>query len=140
MLGNPKWFKPAPNQFRIFYRKDGEYEPDFVVETATRKYLCEPKMAREMDDPIVLEKAHAAATWCQLASAHELQHGGKPWTYLLIPHDAIGDSATLEGLAASYTFKPAENERINSDLITRSFFEPRSRCLTDQKSGFTRDR
>jgi hypothetical protein len=36
-------------------------------------------------------------TWCRLAS----EHGEKPWPYLLIPHDAIDESKTLAGLAAS---------------------------------------
>jgi type III restriction enzyme len=37
-----KWFKPGKNQFRIYYRHDRAYEPDFVVEAQTAKYLCEP--------------------------------------------------------------------------------------------------
>lgn len=98
-----KWFKPAPNQVRIEYRSDTSYDPDFVVETGTAKYLCEPKRASEMTDPDVLAKASAAATWCHHATDHELKHGGKPWHYLLIPHDAIDASKTLAGLAAAYT-------------------------------------
>jgi len=38
------------------------------------------------------------------ATTHEKQHGGKPWTYLLIPHDVITDNKTLQGLAATYTY------------------------------------
>jgi len=34
-----------------------------------------------------------------------LKHGGKSWTYLLIPHDVIGDNKTLKGLAATYTWQ-----------------------------------
>jgi type III restriction enzyme len=26
------------------------------------------------------------------------QNGGKPWRYVLIPHDAIAENITLEGL------------------------------------------
>jgi hypothetical protein len=29
----------------------------------------------------------------------------KPWSYLLIPHDVIDESRTLQGLAAAYTLK-----------------------------------
>jgi len=101
-----KWFKPAREQFKIFYRGGEVYEPDFVVETATAKYLCEPKRADNIDDPVVQAKARAAAEWCQHASQHETTHGGKPWIYLLIPHDAIVTSATLQGLAATYTYRP----------------------------------
>ncbi len=98
-----KWFKPASGQFQIFYDKNTQYEPDFVVETATRKYICEPKRASEMNDPIVQRKAEAAAIWCQHATQHAAQYGDKPWAYLLIPHDAIDTSATLQGLEATYS-------------------------------------
>jgi len=98
-----KWFKPGPGVFQIHYSSDQAYEPDFVVETEGAKFICEPKRADEMKDEDVQAKARAAAQWCQMASVHEAAHGGKPWKYLLIPHDAIKSSATLEGLAASYT-------------------------------------
>ena len=99
-----KWFKPGKGVFQIGYSGDSDYEPDFVVETETEKLLCEPKRADEMKDSIVLAKAAAAATWCEHATGHEIEHGGKPWRYLLIPHDVINDSATLVGLAKRYTF------------------------------------
>ncbi len=94
-----KWFKPGKGVFQIRYTPDTDYEPDFVVETQTEKLLCEPKSADRMQDPVVLAKAAAAATWCKHATTHELDNNGKPWRYLLIPHDAVGDSATLDGLA-----------------------------------------
>ena len=81
---------------------DDAYEPDFVVETATEKLLCEPKAASEMEDPEVQDKARAAVLWCQRASDHERQHGGKPWRYLLIPHDAVDASRTLAGLVRQF--------------------------------------
>jgi type III restriction enzyme len=28
--------------------------------------------------------------------------GGKPWRYVLIPHDAIAENLTLDGLAARF--------------------------------------
>jgi type III restriction enzyme len=99
-----KWFKPGKGTFQIHYTHDDSYEPDFVVETATGKFLCEPKRATEMADDIVLAKADAAATWCKHATAHAEQSGGKPWKYLLIPHDQIQDQMTLAGLAARWTY------------------------------------
>ena len=30
------------------------------------------------------------------------KHNGKPWIYLLIPHDAIADNKTLKGFSATY--------------------------------------
>ena len=50
----------------------------------------------------MLAKAKAAKTWCEHASVHELKHGGKPWSYLLIPHDAITGNMTLAGLASRF--------------------------------------
>lgn len=97
-----KWFKPAKGDFQIHYASDDRYEPDFVVETKTAKFLCEPKAANEMDDPEIQAKARAAVEWCKNATQHELKHGGKPWTYLLIPHDVITESKTMQGLVATY--------------------------------------
>lgn len=104
-----KWFKPGKGDFQIHFASDASYEPDFVVETKTAKFLCEPKAATEMTDKDVQAKARAAAKWCAHATAHELKHGGKPWTYLLIPHDAIADNKTLQGLTATYTYHDEAN-------------------------------
>jgi type III restriction enzyme len=101
-----KWMKPGPRQLQIYYRGEQSYEPDFVVETETEKLLCEPKAAGEMDAPDVRDKARAATLWCQRASDHERQHGGKPWRYLLIPHDAIDASRTLAALAGQFEIRP----------------------------------
>ena len=100
-----KWFKPGGGVFAIHYRsgiEEGDYEPDFVVETKTGKYLCEPKQKDMLGDPVVIAKAEAATEWCRNAS----QVTGTPWTYLLIPHDAIDESKTLAGLAATYEYQP----------------------------------
>lgn len=97
-----KWFKPARCDFQIHYENDAAYEPDFVVETEKAKYICEPKRANEMTDETVLAKAKAAILWCNHATKHEQANGGKPWFYLLIPHDAITDSKTLDGLVGAY--------------------------------------
>ena len=71
----------------------------FAAETADACYLCEPKAADEMTDPAVQAKARAAVAWCQRATEHG---GGKPWRYLLIPHDKIDGTKTLAGLAAAF--------------------------------------
>ena len=101
-----KWFKPGKGQLNIYYSADHSYEPDFIVETGTMKYLCEPKRASEMGDDVVRQKARAAATWCRYATVHAAQHGGKPWAYLLIPHTAISGTARLADLANSYVVMP----------------------------------
>lgn len=97
-----KWFKPARNQFQIYYNKDAAYEPDFVVETKKQLFLCEPKRADQLQNDEVLAKKKAACEWCKHATEHSQQYGGKPWGYLLIPHDAITGNMTLEGLASRY--------------------------------------
>lgn len=97
-----KWFKPAKGQFQIYYKWGAdhpEYQPDFVAETRDRIFMLEPKAANQMTDGEVLAKRDVAIRWCQQASDHARNHGGKPWTYVLIPHDAIADNMTLDGLA-----------------------------------------
>jgi type III restriction enzyme len=97
-----KWFKPAKGQFQLYYKWDGnysEYQPDFVAETAEIIYMLEPKAQNEMNDPQVLAKKDVAIQWCKNASDYMLTHGGKPWQYVLIPHDAIAQNMTIKGLA-----------------------------------------
>ena len=94
-----KWFKPAPDVFQIDYAQGQNYEPDFVVETTDRKFLCETKRADEIKDDTVQAKARAAVIWCQRACGCS----DKPWAYLLIPHDAIRANSMLEGLAKAYS-------------------------------------
>jgi len=95
-----KWFKPGRNDIKIYYSDSEGYEPDFVVETGDIKLLCETKRADEIDSPEVQQKAKAALKWCEFASQHEAENGGKKWQYILIPHDVVKPSATLSGLIA----------------------------------------
>jgi type III restriction enzyme len=103
-----KWFKPAKGQFLIFYKSGAdhpEYQPDFVAETKDSIYMLEPKAKNQMEDADVLAKRDAAVKWCQQASAHTATYGGKPWKYVLIPHDAIAGNMTLAGLASQFGTK-----------------------------------
>jgi type III restriction enzyme len=100
-----KWFKPAKGQFQIYYKwgaDNPEYQPDFVAETCDKIFMLEPKAANQMTDAEVLAKRDVAVRWCQQASDHASNHGGKSWTYVLIPHDAIAENMTLDGLAKIY--------------------------------------
>ncbi len=97
-----KWLKPGKGVFQIRYSNDADYELDAVVETESEKLICEPKAADRMQDPIVVAKARAAATWCKHATQHEKANHGKPWRYLLIPHDAIADNMTVAGLTSGF--------------------------------------
>jgi len=101
-----KWFKPSRGQFQLFYKwgaDQREYQPDFVAETQDAIYMLESKMRKEMEDSEVLAKKDAAVRWCKNASDHNAKHGGKPWKYLLIPHDVIAENMTLKGLSAQYS-------------------------------------
>ncbi len=101
--GVSRWVKPGPGQFRIEYRRGQSYEPDFVVETATEKLIVEIKARRDLETETVLAKSKAVGVWIGYANAHAITSGGKPWRYLLVPHDRMTESASLAGLAASFT-------------------------------------
>jgi type III restriction enzyme len=108
-----KWFKPAKGQFQIYYKSGGdhlEYQPDFVAEIADGIYMLEPKARNELTAPDVVAKMEAARAWCSRASDHARTFQGKPWTYLLIPHDAIAENMTLSGLAATFASSKAEGK------------------------------
>ncbi len=100
-----KWFKPAKGQFHLYYslnKEPLEYQPDFVAETSNAIYMLEPKASNQIDAEDVLAKKHAAVKWCQEASKYNQQHNGKPWNYLLIPHNVIAENITLSGLVQQY--------------------------------------
>lgn len=101
-----RWFKPAKGQFQITYKwspDPREYQPDFVAETDNTIYMMEPKARGEMEDEEVIAKRDVAVTWCKQASEYAASNGGKPWKYLLIPHDAISENMTVQGLADRFT-------------------------------------
>ncbi len=101
-----KWLRPAKGQFQMFYRSGNdhlEYQPDFVAETTNRILMLEPKMATQMQDKDVLAKRDVAIQWCAWASDHARSYGGKPWQYLLVPHDAIAENMTLDFLLKQYS-------------------------------------
>jgi len=100
-----RWFRPAKGQFQIFYR-DGadhlEYQPDFVAETADTIYMLESKRRADLETEQVNAKKAVAVQWCRHASQHALTYGGKPWRYVLIPHDVIAENMTLAALSKQY--------------------------------------
>lgn len=100
-----KWLRPAKGQFQMYYRSGSdhlEYQPDFVAETSDTILMLEPKMATQMSEKDVLSKADVAVQWCAWASEHARSYGGKPWRYVLIPHDTISDNMTLEFLVKQF--------------------------------------
>lgn len=94
-----KWFKPAKGQFQVYYKRGSEqpeYVPDFVVEMEACILLAETKKRDDLQSAEVVAKAEAAVRWCALASDYAASVGGKPWKYVLVPHDEIEESKRLE--------------------------------------------
>ncbi|MDR1934229.1 MAG: DEAD/DEAH box helicase family protein [Candidatus Accumulibacter sp.] len=93
-----KWLKPAKGQFQIYYKLGAgqpEYIPDFVVETDATIIMAETKKRDDLKTDEVKAKAAAAARWCEYASEYAATVGGKPWRYLLVPHDEVKESKRL---------------------------------------------
>ncbi len=105
-----RWFRPASGQFNIYYRSGAsqpEYIPDFVAQLPDMVLLIETKKAQEVaaaqgSETDVKAKAEQATLWCKHASDYAKTVGGKPWKYLLVPHDAVAANVTLENLVARY--------------------------------------
>lgn len=93
-----KWLKPPKNLLKIQYAEEDNYNPDFIVEAAHGRYLCEVKRANEIEDAIVKDKASAAIQWCGRAS----KVSDRPWKYALLPHDAIDLGRTFNSLMQQY--------------------------------------
>lgn len=98
-----KWMRPSPKQFNIYYGAGGmnKYEPDFIVETESGIFMVETKASNEMHSKEVLEKAAAAAVYCQTVSAWNAENHGKPWTYALISHDEVHLNSSFAYLMAN---------------------------------------
>jgi type III restriction enzyme len=103
-----RWFRPVAGQFNIYYRagvNQPEYIPDFVAATDKHNLLIETKAAKDMESQDVKAKADAAVIWCKNASAYSTQNGGRPWRYLLIPHDIVASNVTLVALVDRFALK-----------------------------------
>lgn len=66
-----------------------------VAETSHYMLMCETKARGELEAGEVKAKAEAGALWCERASNHACEVGGKPWKYLLIPHDQVTEDKNL---------------------------------------------
>lgn len=100
-----KWLKPTANQFNISWFDGSDphkYEPDFVVETENNIYLIETKKASSMNDQEVEEKAKAACLYCRNATEYNLKNNGKPWIYVLLPHDLVKENMSFGYLVNQY--------------------------------------
>lgn len=82
-----RWIKPPLNQLGLFCQAGQQYNPDFLVETATHKYMVEVKAANEVTAQDVVAKAREGIRWCRFASTADPDH--KPWVYRLITDENI---------------------------------------------------
>ena len=98
-----RWLRPAREQFSIYWSNGSKrYEPDFIVETADAMYMVETKAAVNISNEEVQQKKQAAEEYCRHASEFTAENGGKPWRYILLPHDIIDRTASFEYLIATH--------------------------------------
>ena len=64
--------------------------------------MLESKRQSDLGTEEVEAKKAAGVQWCRHASGHAATFNGKPWRYVLIPHDVIAENMTLEVLARQY--------------------------------------
>ncbi len=101
-----KWLRPAINQFHIYWKHNSrQYHPDFVAETADVIYMVETKKEGDIDTSDVQEKSKAALIYCTHATGFTLKNGGKPWKYILIPHDAVKLNMGFDTMMKQFEFK-----------------------------------
>jgi type III restriction enzyme len=91
-----KWLRPVPDQFNIYWNSGArKYEPDFIVETDDAIYMCETKKASDVSSVEVQAKAEAARQYCRVVSEYNAKNGGKPWRYVIVPHDKVQRNSTF---------------------------------------------
>lgn len=89
-----RWIKPPLNQLGLFWKAGQQYNPDFLVETTTGKYMVEVKALNEVNNEEVVSKAREGIRWCTFASTADPDH--KIWEYRLISDDNIHPGNTCK--------------------------------------------
>ena len=89
-----RWIKPPLNQLGLFWQAGQQYNPDFLVETPTAKYMIEVKAKNEVKNPDVVGKAKEGIKWCKYASIVDFDK--KLWEYKLITDEVISVGNTLK--------------------------------------------
>ena len=82
-----RWIKPPFNQLGLFWKAGQQYNPDFLVETSSGKFMVEVKALNEVTSDEVVSKAREGIKWCRFASTADPDH--KTWEYKLISDDNI---------------------------------------------------
>lgn len=89
-----RWIKPPLNQLGLFWKAGQQYNPDFLVETTTRKFMVEVKALNEVNNEEVVSKAREGIRWCTFATTADPDH--KTWEYKLISDDNIHPGNTCK--------------------------------------------
>lgn len=89
-----RWIKPPMNQLGLFWKAGQQYNPDFLVETTTGKYMVEVKALNEVNNEEVVSKAREGIRWCTFASTADPDHN--TWEYRLISDDNIHPGNTCK--------------------------------------------
>ena len=89
-----RWIKPPLNQLGLFWKAGQQYNPDFLVETTTGKYMVEVKALNEVNNEEVVSKAREGIRWCSFATTADPDH--KTWEYRLISDDNIHPGNTCK--------------------------------------------
>ena len=101
-----KWLRPAEKQFHIYWNHNSQrYHPDFAVETDNTIYMVETKKEGDIDSSAVQQKARAADQYCTHATEFTTRNSGKPWKYILIPHNAVMGNMSVEYLMKNFEYK-----------------------------------
>ncbi len=82
-----RWIKPPLNQLGLFWQAGQQYNPDFLVETKSGKFMVEVKAANEVTSDEVVAKAREGIKWCRFATTADPDK--KTWVYCLISDDNI---------------------------------------------------
>ena len=82
-----RWIKPPLNQLGLFWKAGQQYNPDFLVETSSDKYMVEVKALKDVTSDEVIAKAKEGIKWCEFASSADPDH--KTWHYRLVSDDNI---------------------------------------------------
>lgn len=89
-----RWIKPPLNQLGLFWKAGQQYNPDFLVETSTEKFMVEVKAQNEVNNEEVISKAREGIRWCSFATTADPDH--KTWEYRLISDDNIHPGNTCK--------------------------------------------
>jgi len=101
-----KWLRPAQRQFNIYWEHNSrQYHPDFVAETRNAIFMVETKKEGAIEDQDVQKKTQAALEYCKYATSFTTQNSGKPWKYILIPHNAVQANMSFDYLVKTFECK-----------------------------------